>query len=94
MGSLAGCPPNWKAVNLVFLKIGYLAGGKEDKEEWLAVMAGLYYCLLEDEKEKKKPETPAELQKWEIRDRKQEWRGRATCLFLPALLMLSAHLPI
>lgn len=61
LGAPSRFPPNWKAVNLVFLKIGYSAGGKR-RQEWLAIMAGLNCCLLEKEKENKQTKTPTEPQ--------------------------------
>lgn len=78
-------------MNLVFLKIGYLAGEKKRQRRVVGHNVG---SIAVHQKKKKKtktkdPRNSTELKKWEIRDRKQGWSvWQPASSFLPFLCCL------
>lgn len=79
-------------MNLVFLKIGYLAGEKKRQRRVVGRNGRLNCCSIEEEKENKN-KRPQKLHRAEIVGNQGPQTGMecvAVCLFLPAFPTLSA----
>lgn len=80
-------------MDLVFLKIGYLAGEKRRQRRVVGHNGRLNCCSLEEEKEKKTNKRPQKLHRAVIVGNQGPQTGMecmAACLFLPAFPVLSA----